>query len=160
MSLVGFTALDANLYRYVGNGPTNETDPSGLKHTIAYTVRLYKYTLPWKTYWYYTVDGTVTPGPGDKPIDFVRIKHSVDYGAGMIYPPPGGGGALGTQGPKNVSNVYGSTSGVVYTFHKTTYLTKKPKKLNTTVTGFINEIIDGELGSFPVAACPAQLVYK
>ncbi|MCO8124103.1 RHS repeat-associated core domain-containing protein, partial [Stieleria sp. TO1_6] len=28
---IGFAAGDANLYRYVGNGPTNATDPSGLK---------------------------------------------------------------------------------------------------------------------------------
>jgi RHS repeat-associated protein len=27
---IGFTAGDANLYRYVGNSPTNSTDPSGL----------------------------------------------------------------------------------------------------------------------------------
>jgi len=27
----GFAAGDANLYRYVGNGPTNATDPSGLQ---------------------------------------------------------------------------------------------------------------------------------
>lgn len=27
---IGFSAGDANLYRYVGNGPTNGTDPSGL----------------------------------------------------------------------------------------------------------------------------------
>ena len=27
---IGFAAGDANLYRYVGNGPTNATDPSGL----------------------------------------------------------------------------------------------------------------------------------
>ena len=28
---IGFNAGDANLYRYVGNGPTNKTDPSGLE---------------------------------------------------------------------------------------------------------------------------------
>ncbi len=28
---IGFAAGDANLYRYVGNGPTNATDPSGLE---------------------------------------------------------------------------------------------------------------------------------
>src|SRR5207253_2633309 len=27
---IGFTGADANLYRYVGNSPTNRTDPSGL----------------------------------------------------------------------------------------------------------------------------------
>jgi hypothetical protein len=27
---IGFAAGDANQYRYVGNGPTNSTDPSGL----------------------------------------------------------------------------------------------------------------------------------
>jgi hypothetical protein len=28
---IGFNAIDPNLYRYVSNAPTNETDPSGLK---------------------------------------------------------------------------------------------------------------------------------
>jgi RHS repeat-associated protein len=32
MDPMGFAAGDANLYRYVGNAPTNATDPSGLKH--------------------------------------------------------------------------------------------------------------------------------
>lgn len=27
---IGFDAEDADLYRYVGNSPTNATDPSGL----------------------------------------------------------------------------------------------------------------------------------
>jgi RHS repeat-associated protein len=31
---IGFAAGDANLYRYVGNSPTNRTDPSGLDWTI------------------------------------------------------------------------------------------------------------------------------
>ena len=31
---IGFEAGDANLYRYVGNGPTNATDPTGLVETI------------------------------------------------------------------------------------------------------------------------------
>ncbi len=31
---IGFEAGDANLYRYVGNGPTNATDPSGLEQTF------------------------------------------------------------------------------------------------------------------------------
>ena len=30
---IGFTAGDTNLYRYVGNSPTNATDPSGLEWT-------------------------------------------------------------------------------------------------------------------------------
>jgi hypothetical protein len=34
---MGFQAGDQNLYRYVGNNPTNETDPSGLAE------------IPWKT---------------------------------------------------------------------------------------------------------------
>lgn len=29
---IGFQAADPNLYRYVGNSPTNYTDPSGLQH--------------------------------------------------------------------------------------------------------------------------------
>ena len=33
MDPLGFEAGDANLYRYVGNGPTNWTDPSGLHHS-------------------------------------------------------------------------------------------------------------------------------
>ncbi len=31
---IGFAAGDANLYRYVGNGPTTKTDPSGLEETF------------------------------------------------------------------------------------------------------------------------------
>ncbi|XZE18382.1 RHS repeat-associated core domain-containing protein [Pirellulaceae bacterium SH449] len=31
---IGFNAGDANLYRYVGNGPTNATDPSGLEKHV------------------------------------------------------------------------------------------------------------------------------
>jgi hypothetical protein len=33
---LGFDAGDANLYRYVGNGPTNATDPSGLEEAPKY----------------------------------------------------------------------------------------------------------------------------
>ena len=31
---IGFAAGDANLYRYVGNGPTNATDPTGLEEVL------------------------------------------------------------------------------------------------------------------------------
>src|SRR4051812_7724347 len=30
---IGFDGEDADLYRYVGNDPTNDTDPSGLKNS-------------------------------------------------------------------------------------------------------------------------------
>jgi hypothetical protein len=33
---IGFSAGDGNLYRYVGNGPTNYTDPSGLVDTSGF----------------------------------------------------------------------------------------------------------------------------
>ena len=33
---LGFDAGDSNLYRYVNNGPTNATDPSGLKPSFEY----------------------------------------------------------------------------------------------------------------------------
>ena len=32
---IGFEAGDANLYRYVGNGPTNAVDPSGLEENVS-----------------------------------------------------------------------------------------------------------------------------
>ena len=35
---LGFEAGDANLYRYVGNGPTNKIDPYGLWEAIAFNV--------------------------------------------------------------------------------------------------------------------------
>ena len=34
---LGFAAGDTNLYRYVGNDPTNATDPSGLEQDITVT---------------------------------------------------------------------------------------------------------------------------
>jgi hypothetical protein len=37
---LGFQAGDANLYRYVGNNPTNATDPSGLQGPGSHTVDL------------------------------------------------------------------------------------------------------------------------
>src|SRR5262249_37326401 len=40
---IGFEAGDANLYRYVGNAPTNHTDPSGLDYTW-YTITNNSYT--------------------------------------------------------------------------------------------------------------------
>lgn len=40
---VGFTAADPNLYRYVGNNPTNATDPTGLSKVLRWD--------PWKRNW-------------------------------------------------------------------------------------------------------------
>lgn len=37
---IGFEAGDANLYRYVGNGPTNGVDPSGLRGTANVTPKV------------------------------------------------------------------------------------------------------------------------
>ena len=48
---IGFAAGDANLYRYVGNGPTNSTDPSGLQEPE-------KYPTPF---------GPLTPRPNGLP---------------------------------------------------------------------------------------------
>ncbi len=35
---MGFQARDANLYRYVGNGPTNQYDPFGLANFYNFNV--------------------------------------------------------------------------------------------------------------------------
>jgi RHS repeat-associated protein len=45
---IGFSAGDANLYRYVGNGPANATDPDGLYGRVVYQQRemLYSALLP------------------------------------------------------------------------------------------------------------------
>ncbi len=40
---IGFAAGDANLYRYVGNGPTNAVDPSGLMIAAPQTARGVRY---------------------------------------------------------------------------------------------------------------------
>jgi RHS repeat-associated protein len=49
---IGFSAGDANLYRYVGNSPTNRIDPSGLQmepitEETARRARLNLLTIPW-----------------------------------------------------------------------------------------------------------------
>ena len=48
----GFAAGDVNLYRYVGNGPVNATDPSGLEgwtynDTLAYLATDYPLVYQW-----------------------------------------------------------------------------------------------------------------
>jgi len=40
---IGFAGGDANLYRYVGNSPTNATDPSGLEEQIGW---IYEVSVP------------------------------------------------------------------------------------------------------------------
>jgi RHS repeat-associated protein len=66
---VGFGGGDANLYRYVGNSPTNYTDPSG---------QLIPTAIP------------VAAPPGAGLIPFLRGLG----GAGILLAPPGGGGLL------------------------------------------------------------------
>ncbi len=93
----GFTAGDVNLYRYVGNGPTNATDPSGLAE--------YSPWKPWTYDWDYwnDVKGASTgfgktivrsldprnanfiPALKELPNDFKKAKslcrNPIDYGS-------------------------------------------------------------------------------
>jgi hypothetical protein len=47
----GFAAGDPNLGRYVGNNPTNATDPSGLFQDLARTVNEPEKTWAWDDFW-------------------------------------------------------------------------------------------------------------
>ncbi|CBN53847.1 hypothetical protein OSCI_300001 [Kamptonema sp. PCC 6506] len=69
---IGFGGGDANLYRYVGNSPTNYTDPSGEQVPVA---------IP------------VTAPPAGGLIPFLRGLPGLG-GAGILLAPPGGGGLL------------------------------------------------------------------
>ncbi|MGB8688108.1 MAG: RHS repeat-associated core domain-containing protein, partial [Microcoleus sp.] len=68
---IGFGGGDANLYRYVGNSPTNYTDPSGELIQAAPSVA----------------------APAGGLIPFLRLLPGVG-GAGILLAPPGGGGLL------------------------------------------------------------------
>ncbi len=45
---IGFAAGDANLYRYVGNGATNATDPSGLFEGAHFSSRDFRAYQEWR----------------------------------------------------------------------------------------------------------------
>ena len=47
---MGFQAGDADLYRYVGNGPTNATDPSGLLTVKVRAFRTFGFQRDWDNY--------------------------------------------------------------------------------------------------------------
>lgn len=68
---VGFGGGDANLYRYVGNSPTNYTDPSG---------ELIPTAIP-------------VAAPAGGLIPFLKLLPGLG-GAGILLAPPGGGGLL------------------------------------------------------------------
>jgi len=78
---LGFEAGDANLYRYVGNGPTNATDPSGLveayvKNFLAATPALGGKVPPgWQvhhTYQQALAEGAVLPGINVHDAQYLR----------------------------------------------------------------------------------------
>ncbi|MEG5193567.1 RHS repeat-associated core domain-containing protein [Microcoleus sp. ARI1-A1] len=71
---IGFGGGDANLYRYVGNSPTNYTDPSGQLIPTAIPVAAPPVAAP----------------PAGGLIPFLRGLG----GAGILLAPPGGGGLL------------------------------------------------------------------
>jgi len=58
---IGFDGADSNLYRYVGNEPTNATDPTGLQALAEYTALLPEVLM--------IVNTAVTYG-GDEPMTF------------------------------------------------------------------------------------------
>ena len=72
-----FSAGDPNLYRYVGNSPTNGTDPSGLDYL--YEDGGHAYIATQIKAWYYG---------GDKTVGHVHIGRIVEGGDGIkrIFP--------------------------------------------------------------------------
>jgi RHS repeat-associated protein len=85
---IGFSAGDANLYRYVGNGPVNGADPSGLDPAFAPTIGIGSPflrpdpVLP-KTYPISELDKRF--GPGIKPITdrLCEIRDEIEKGGGI-----------------------------------------------------------------------------
>ena len=85
----GFEAGDANLYRYVGNDPTNATDPSGLKGQFTTSS-----TTPGGVlYNFFQSRGpelmpeVVSPGPGNGNFSRGEVIQSMP-GAGNVHSLP------------------------------------------------------------------------
>ena len=75
---IGFDAGDANVYRYVGNSPTNAVDPSGL----------FSWSLPPGTSVDQGNDGVVTLRPSTRP-GGLPVTITVRPGSVIIYWPNG-----------------------------------------------------------------------
>lgn len=80
---IAFKGGDANLYRYVGNAPTDATDPTG------------EYESFWADYWHYLTH------PGDQDTDIqigqgVAVGVAVVAGGGACYFAVAGGSAVGS----------------------------------------------------------------
>jgi RHS repeat-associated protein len=69
---IGFASGDHNLYRYVGNGPTNATDPSGFS--------------AWTDYWSNvgsTAKGYFWTCPFREPFNYPQVCHRRDSSLGL-----------------------------------------------------------------------------
>ena len=103
---IGFVVADANLYRYVGNNPTNATDPSGLRevgfrflsYSTSATSRKAQVKVQWGVFtWNITVPDvkgksieahfTFKPDPGNKAeaISFLQVIHERTLGGKPYY---------------------------------------------------------------------------
>jgi hypothetical protein len=90
----GFAMGDANLYRYVGNEPTDGTDPSGLVKDVG----LPPNAQPGNYYLY-----SPTPPPGGftalprgfRPANFVGTRVALPNGTTIYYPDGYGPGIIG-----------------------------------------------------------------
>jgi RHS repeat-associated protein len=67
---IGFEAGDGNLYRYVGNGPIDGTDPSGLEPPKAARY----YVHPWEQFPGYTPGGLLNPNAGNNSGNVAVLK--------------------------------------------------------------------------------------
>ena len=111
---LGFNAGDANLYRYVGNNPTNLTDPSGLAAPPIEMNQGKRPPIDWskgKSLENVNLFGTVGKGTGyeieigkdekDKPIKIIYFKPSKETKKELSYDCHGltfSGGAFSPEG--------------------------------------------------------------
>jgi len=79
---IGFQAGDANLYRYVGNGPTTRTDPSGLEEVTLDVITFIP--AEWVTLVPGIWLGGDGRGPGDTPDGSFRIKSQITFDTDAI----------------------------------------------------------------------------
>ncbi|WP_422925495.1 putative Ig domain-containing protein [Singulisphaera sp. PoT] len=87
---LGFNGADSNLYRYVGNSPTNATDPTGLQALSEYTALLPDVLL---------IANTAVTYGGDQPMTFA-------VGAKNGQPFTGVAGSPGLSNKFSYENVY------------------------------------------------------
>jgi RHS repeat-associated protein len=109
---IGFAAGDANLYRYVGNGPNNATDPSGLiAPVIAYGI--YVGALAGANYFFWSKNAeSVDDLINNRPIQHNNTPYSGQYWVGAGKSTAGGAAAGGTLAAAPVLIPYAGTLGV------------------------------------------------